>query len=186
MPRILRERGVDLAKRERVRLQLPEVGTASPASRRPDRQQGRQTPRVLLEQLDAQQGFAARERSRKGEYRGHLASWIERSRRGCAEEYRRRPVRPVGYVRNGYMNQTLASEKPPLATIVAVAGSAVAASRHTRDGQPPHHVPGRLAGLLEDIVLALLAILAIPVAILLVGMPVALLVRALIWITATP
>lgn len=43
-----------------------------------------------------------------------------------------------------------------------------------------------LTGWLEDAVLIALSILAIPTAVLLVGMPIALVVQAVIWITTRP
>lgn len=44
----------------------------------------------------------------------------------------------------------------------------------------------RLAGLVEDAALIVLSILAVPTAVLLVGMPIALVVQAVIWITTRP
>jgi hypothetical protein len=76
LPRIAREGRVDVPQRAHVRVQLPEVGTAAPATRRRNREQRSQAAGVLLQQIDAQQLFAAGKRTCSSEWRNHFASYI--------------------------------------------------------------------------------------------------------------
>ena len=69
MPRVLRELRVDVAERAHMVVDLPQVGAATAAAPRRNREQRRQTPGVLLEQLDTQQFPATRQRARSCEYR---------------------------------------------------------------------------------------------------------------------
>jgi hypothetical protein len=125
---------------------------------------------MFLQQLDAQQFFAARERTWSNERRRHLASYIAR-RRGaltitwldrCAERYSRGVV-PADKVRDAV--------RMPATTTVPL-------------GDPGQHPRGRVAGVVEDAVLILLIILFVPAAVLVVGTPVVLLVRALLAVVA--
>ncbi len=61
VPRVLRKLRVDVAQRPHMFVDLPQVGAAAAARARRNREQRRQTPGVLFEQLDTQQFFAARQ-----------------------------------------------------------------------------------------------------------------------------
>ena len=58
LPRVFRERRVDLAQGAHVFPELPQVGAPAAALPRGNREQRRQTPGVLLQQLNAEQFLA--------------------------------------------------------------------------------------------------------------------------------